>query len=147
MMSALRRAALILWAVPVVAQDAPTGDAANGAVLFARQCTTCHLIADADGQVLAGRAARTGPNLFGLAGRPVASIAGFAYGDSLELVGETGLIWDEAAFVAYAQDPTDWLRAVLADRRARSKMAFRVRSEAEARDLYAYLATFPAASE
>ena len=50
-------------------------------------------------------------------------------------------IWTEENFVAYVQDPTAWLRAALDDRRARGKMAFRVRDPQAAADIYAYLET------
>jgi len=63
------------------------------------------------------------------------------YGDSLKAAGETGAVWTEDAFVAYVQDPTGWLRATLQDGRARSKMAYRVRQENEAYDLFAFLAS------
>jgi cytochrome c len=43
------------------------------------------------------------------------------------------------------QDPTNWLRETLEDRRARGKMAYQVRAEEDAINLYAYLATFEAA--
>ena len=69
---------------------------------------------------------------------------GFRYGDSILAVAATEAVWDEAPFVAYVQDPTDWLRTTLGDARARSKMAFKVRSAEDAADIWAYLATFGA---
>lgn len=135
---------LALIAAPAFAQDAPTGDAANGETLFARQCVSCHLVANAEGEVLAGRSGKIGPNLFGLSGRAVASVEDFRYGESVLAAAELGLVWDEESFVAYVLDPTEWLRVKLDDRRARSKMSFKVRQESDAADLYAYLAGFAA---
>lgn len=123
---------------------AASGDAEAGERLFDRQCVACHLVADADGEVLAGRNARTGTNLFGLAGRQLGSVEGFRYGDSIVELGETGVAWTEETFVGYVQDPTAWLREQLDDNRARGKMAYRVRSEEDALNIYAFLATFGA---
>lgn len=117
------------------------GDPAAGEPLFARQCVSCHVVVDPAGETLAGRNARTGPNLYGVAGRVPGTQPDFAYGDSMEAYGQTGAVWTEEAFVAYVQDPTGFLRAALDDRRARGRMAYQVRDEAEAHDLWAYLAS------
>ncbi|MBR2574121.1 MAG: c-type cytochrome [Loktanella sp.] len=137
-------AALAILAAPAFAQDlAPTlGDAANGEEQFNRQCVACHIVADADGNVLAGRNSRTGPNQYGLVGRAIGSAEDFSYSDGLVALGEAGEVWNEENFVGYVQDPTGWLREKLEDRRARGKMAYQVRAEQDAYDLYAYLATF-----
>jgi len=138
-------AAAVLLAGPAFADGhAATGDAEAGEQQFNRQCVACHVVADADGEVLAGRNARTGPNLYGIAGRQLGAIEGFRYGDALVDLGEAGATWTEAGFAAYVQDPTSWLRAELDDDRARGKMAYRVRNEQDALDIYAFLATFGA---
>lgn len=123
---------------------ATIGDAAAGEEQFNRQCVACHVVQNAAGEVLAGRNAQVGPNLFGVAGRTMGSVEDFRYSDGLIALGEAGTPWTEAAFVGYVQDPTGWLRETLEDRRARGKMAYQVREEAQAYDLYAYLATFVA---
>jgi cytochrome c len=137
-------AAFAVLAAPVMAQDlAPTrGDAAAGEEQFNRQCVACHIVADADGNVLAGRNARTGPNQYGVVGEIIGSEEGFNYSDGLVALGEQGEIWNEENFVAYVQDPTGWIREKLDDRRARGRMAYQVRNEQDAYDLYAFLATF-----
>ncbi len=137
-------AALALAASVASAQEAPSGDAANGETLFGRQCVSCHSAINAEGEAVAGRGAKTGPNLFGLLGRVIGSMEDFRYGDSILAVAATEATWDEAAFVAYVQDPTDWLRTTLADPRARSKMAFKVRSAEDSADIWAYLSAFGA---
>jgi len=131
-----------LLAATVAAPAFAEGDAEAGATAFDRQCTSCHIVANAAGDVLAGRNAKTGPNLFGIATAPIGAVEGFRYGDSILAVNATGAVWSEEDFVAYVQDPTEWLRAKLEDPRARSKMSFKVRSEENARNIYAYLATF-----
>lgn len=136
-----------MMTTPAFAQDLdalmPTGDAAAGEAAFG-QCATCHIVANAAGETLAGRNARTGPNLYGKAGAVAGTNAEFAagrptYSKSMVEAGEAGLIWNEETFVAYVQDPTGFLREYLDDRRARGNMAFKVRDEAEALNLYAYI--------
>ena len=117
------------------------GDVAAGEEQFNRQCVACHVVRNEAGDILAGRNAKSGPNLYGLAGGPVGAQDGFRYGDSLLEAAEAGMVWDEESFVAYVQDPTDWLRTTLDDRRARSKMAYKVRDEQQAADIYAYIAS------
>ena len=119
------------------------GNADLGAEQFNRQCVACHVVQDpTTDEVLAGRNAKVGPNLYGVAGRTPGSVEGFAYGDAMVAYGETGAVWDEANFVAYVQDPTGFLRTALDDKRARGKMAYQVRDEGQAYDLFAFLATF-----
>ena len=108
-------AALSLFAAPAFADGhaSSQGDAASGEEQFNRQCVACHVVADADGNVLAGRNATVGPNLYGMAGRQIGSVEGFRYGDSIVEVGEAGNVWTEELFVGYVQDPTNWLRETL----------------------------------
>ncbi|MEO1639675.1 MAG: c-type cytochrome [Pseudomonadota bacterium] len=139
-------AALTVYSVPAFADGhaSTQGDAAAGEEQFARQCVACHVVADASGEVLAGRNARTGPNLYDVAGRMLGAQEGFNYSDGIMELGEGGTVWTEEAFVGYVQDPTGWLRETLDDRRARGRMAYQVRQEEQAYDLYAYLSTFGA---
>lgn len=125
-------------AAPAFAQ----GDAAAGEEQFNRQCVACHVVQDAGGNVLAGRNAKTGPNLYGLAGRAMGAVEGFRYSDALVDAGAAGNAWTDENFAGFVQDPTGWMRDLLDDGRARSKMAYRVRDEAQAYDIYAYLSTF-----
>jgi cytochrome c len=135
-------AVLALMSAPAFAQDIEAGQEQ-----FERQCVACHVIVNDAGETLAGRNAKTGPNLYGIVGRVVGSTPDFDYGDGLIAYGETGAVWEEENFVAYVQNPTDFLREVLEDRRARGKMAFQVRDAAQAADIYAYLAYLTPAAE
>lgn len=121
------------------------GDAANGEKDF-KQCQTCHSVVDDTGAVLAGKGAKVGPNLYGVFGRQAGSLEGFKYGDSIIAAGAAGLIWDEVNFIEYVQDPTKFLQAHLSDKKAKSKMAFKVKDETVAADLYAYLSQFSPAA-
>lgn len=134
-------AAAALCAAPAFAQDAmaPSGDPAAGEEAFNRQCVACHVVVDEEGNTIAGRNSRTGPNLYGVPGRQAGTVEDFRYGDSIVEAGEAGLTWDEESFVAYVQDPNGFLREYLDDNRARGRMAFQVRDPEDAADLYAYL--------
>lgn len=129
-------AMLAVLAAPAFAE----GDAAAGEEAFGRQCVSCHQIANGD-EIIAGRG-KVGPNLFNIAGNTVAGSDGFNYGSSLAAARDKGVIWSEETFVPYVQDPTGWLREVLDDKKARSKMSYKVRSEEDAEDIWAYLSTF-----
>lgn len=131
-----------LVTAPFMAQAEPTGDAAAGEQNF-RQCASCHGIVSPEGEVIQ-RLAPTGPNLWGVVGRQAGAYDGYArFSNAIVAAGaEHGLVWDEASFVAYVNDPSGFLREVTGDARARSNMAHRLRGSAE--DIYAFLAQFGA---
>jgi len=135
MKSLIAGAALVLLAAPAFAD----GDAAAGEDQFNRQCVTCHVIKDPDGNTIAGRNANTGPNLYGIVGEPPGAVEGFNFGNSIVEWGESGAVWDEENFVGYVMNPTGFLREVLDNNRARAKMAYQVRDEQQAHDIWAYL--------
>ena len=141
---ALAAAATVLSASIAYGQDL-TGDAAAGESVF-RQCAACHNAVNAEGDVLAGRPnMRTGPNLYGIAGRAVGSIEDFRYSPGLTAVNEMGVEWDEEAFAAYIVDPTGWIRETTGESGLRGAMAAqRMRGDTDAVDLYAYLASLSA---
>ncbi len=134
-------AAAALLPGAVFAQEV-SGDAAAGEQQFGRQCVACHVVANAAGEVLAGRNAQTGPNLFEIVGRQPGAMPDFDYSEAMTAYGETGVVWEEANLVSYLLDPTAHLREALGDDSARSKMAYKVREESQALDLVAYLASF-----
>jgi cytochrome c len=129
---------VIALVLAVAAAPAMAADVAKGEKDFGK-CKACHLIADGDEVVVKG--GKTGPNLFGVIGRPVGSVEGFNYGDGLTAANAAGLVWDEASLTEYVADPTAWLKKVTGDDSVRSKMTFRLKDGA---DVAAYLATFPA---
>lgn len=143
MKSVFAIAAATLVAGPVFADGNASGDAAAGEAVFAK-CAACHVVKNNAGETLAGKRAKTGPNLFNVSGRTAGTVEGFKYGKSTVAAGEAGLVWDEALFVTYVQDPTGFLRNFLDDKKARSKMSFKLRSEEDATNLYAFLAQFAA---
>ena len=126
-------------ATAAFAQDeGMAGDPTAGEEAF-RQCMTCHVIEDEEGNAIAGRNAMTGPNLYGVIGRQAGTVEDYRYSDAIVEAGEQGLVWDQESFVAYVQDPSGFLREFLDDSGARGKMAYRVRSEEDALDFHAYL--------
>ncbi|WP_284260543.1 c-type cytochrome [Roseicyclus amphidinii] len=136
---------MTLLSAPMALADAhaASGDAAAGEAAF-RQCVACHVVVNEAGDTLAGRNARTGPNLYGIAGAPIAHVEDFRYSPGLTALNEAGVVWTEENFVAYVQDPTGYIREASGDNSARGAMAFRVRSEEDAVNLYAYLVSLAA---
>ena len=128
-----------LTSVAVVAAFAAApafaGDPAAGERQW-RQCQACHMIVSPDGETIQ-RGQRTGPNLYGVAGREAGAVEDFRYSPSMAAAGEAGLVWTEENFIAYVENPTGFLREFLDDSSARGSMAFQLRSGAA--DLYAYL--------
>lgn len=129
----LTTAILGLLALPAYAE----GDAEAGKKTF-NKCKSCHMIADPAGEVIV-KGGKTGPNLFGIAGRTAGTYEGFKYGDSIVAAGEKGLAWDEATFAEYVQDPKAFLKSYLDDTSAKSKMTFKLKKGGE--DVYAYIAS------
>jgi cytochrome c len=119
----------------------PSGDAEAGENLFNRNCVACHVVRDEDDNVLAGRNGRTGPNLYRISGRASGSIEGFRYSSLAEAAHDAGLVWDEDNFAAYVPNATDFLSEFTGER-GRSTMTPQRVSEEEARDIYAFIASF-----
>jgi cytochrome c len=125
-------AALALFALPAHAADPAKGESEF------KKCKACHAILAPDGTEVQ-KGGKTGPNLWGVIGRPIAAVDGFGYGESMAAVGATGMVWDEASLAAYITDPTKWLKDTLGDSAAKSKMSFKLAKGAE--DVAAYLAS------
>jgi len=115
-------------ALPAQADSHLSEQAALGAAAF-RKCQTCHVVVDDEGNTIAGRNAKTGPNLYGVVGRGAGTVEGFRYGQAIVSAGEAGLVWDEEQLVQYLLDPRTFLQTYLDDKGARSKMTYRVRAD------------------
>ncbi|SDH33250.1 c-type cytochrome [Alloyangia pacifica] len=125
-------------AAMIAAGSAQAGDAEAGKKLFEQRCRACHMIQADDGTPIQ-KGGKTGPNLYEVIGRTAGSEEGYRYKDSVVEAGQKGLVWDEASFTAYVQDPSAFLKEYLGDGGARSGMTFKLRKGAE--DVYAYLAS------
>ncbi len=131
---------------PAFAESHNSGDATAGAALFFN-CQACHVVRDAEGNVLAGQNGKFGPNLFGVLGRTAGTLDGFKFGASIVDAGAAGLVWDKEQLANYLQDPKNFLRTYLDDPKARSLMVTRVREAEDALNLAAFLATFSQTTE
>ena len=140
-------AAATLFAVPAFADGHATGDAAEGEKVF-KKCKSCHMIVDGDNEIQKG--GKTGPNLYGIFGRTPGSVEGYKYGKSIVALGEAGTLadgWTEAEFVAYVADPKKYLAEKLDDKKAKSKMSFKLKDAEDATNLWAYLVSVGPAPE
>jgi len=120
-------------AVPAFAE----GDIAKGESAF-KKCKSCHSVTSDAGETIV-RGGRTGPNLWGIAGRTAGTFEGFKYGKDLAAAGEGGLVWSEESFVAYITDPKAFLKAETGNSKAKSKMSFKLKKGGQ--DIYAFLAS------
>jgi cytochrome c len=138
-------AAMTLLSAPMAMADAhaASGDAAAGEAAF-RQCIACHVVVNEAGDTLAGRNARTGPNLYGIAGEAWGTGDDFRWSPGMQALNEAEVLITEESFVAYVLDPTGYIREATGDNSLRGAMAFRVRSEEDAVNLYAYLVSLAA---
>lgn len=130
--------ALALASAPAFADSHEGGDAAEGEKVF-RQCIACHVVQNDAGELLAGRAGKTGPNLFGIVGRAAGSVDGFRYSEGMTMAGGKGLVWSEETLVPYLQDPTAFLREFTGDASVRGNMTLKLRKEEDAENVIAYL--------
>lgn len=116
--------------LPLLAQ----GDPEAGEKVFKR-CKTCH-------QVGEGAKNGAGPVLTNVVGNAAGSVDGYKYSNSLKAASEADLIWNERNLVSWLLGPSDFMKEVLDDGGAKSKMAFKLKKPEDAANVIAYLATF-----
>ena len=101
-------------------------DVAAGATAF-KKCAVCHDVGETAKN-------KIGPVLNGIDGRHSGSVAGYNYSDANK---NSDITWSEATFLEYIKDPPAKM--------AGTKMMFPgIKSETEAKDLWAYLKQFDA---
>mgnify|MGYP000271231904 CR=1 FL=1 len=132
----------ILAILPMFAGAALAGDAEKGEPDF-KLCKSCHAITATDGTVIQ-KGGKTGPNLYGIVGRPIASYEGFKYGASIAALGETGAVWTVELLETYVKDPKGFLKEQLGDGKAKTKMTFKWKKP---ENIIAYLASVAPAME
>lgn len=118
------------------------GDVANGEKLF-KKCKSCHMIANGDEVLFKG--GKTGPNLYGVIGRPLGAQDGFKYGSGLIALNEAGETWTEASLVAFIEDPKNFVKDATGDSGVKTKMTFKLKKEGA--DVAAFLATLGPVTE
>jgi cytochrome c len=116
----------LAMATAVLALSMPSafadGDATAGAVVF-KKCQVCHTNEAGKNKI--------GPSLFGVVGRPSASIAGFNYSDAMKAANK---IWDPATLNIWLTEP----KALVPG----TKMIFPgLKDEKDRQDVIAYLET------
>lgn len=124
-----------LCALALAAPAHADGDAAKGESDY-KKCKACHSITAPDGTDIQ-KGGKTGPNLYGVIGRAVASDPDFKYGDGILAVGAKGLVWDEAMVAEYVVNPTKWIDEQAGDDSLKSKMTYKLAKGGE--DIAAYL--------
>lgn len=129
--------ATLALSLPAVAQDL-SGDASKGEAEF-KKCKACHMIQDDSGTDIV-KGGKTGPNLYGVYGRPYASEEGFKYGEGLLELAEKNpdQVWNEEHLIAYVTDPTAYVKEHTGDPKAKSKMTFKLNKNQA--DIVAFLA-------
>lgn len=85
--------------------------------------------------------ASVGPALNNIVGNPVASIDGYKYSMSLKELAANGAVWSEAELDKWLIDQKKYVWAALDNKKAKSKMNFKLKKEDERADIIAYLAT------
>ncbi len=125
--------AILTFAAPAMAASHGAGDVTKGQKVF-KKCMSCHEIGE-------GAKSKVGPPLTGIIGRKAAAIEGYKYGKSIVAAGEAGLVWSEEELDEYLLSPKKYLRAKLGDKKAKSKMPFRLKKEQDRADVIAYLSS------
>lgn len=106
-----------------VAEALPSASTENGKDVF-KKCTACHTV-DKGGRALQG------PNLWGVVGRPKASVAGFNYSDPMK---NKGGDWSYESLAQFVHNPKSYVSG--------TKMVFAgLSSTQDVADLLAYLRT------
>lgn len=131
--------AAFVTATAFVTTPVLAGDAAKGEAVF-KKCMACHMVGE-------GAKNKVGPILTNIVGSKIASVEGYKYGKSIIALGETGAVWSEDELSEWLLDPKKYLRAKLDDKKAKSKMSFKLKKEDDRNDLIAYLATFSSKAE
>ena len=85
-------------------QGTASGNAEEGKRVADKNCVVCHSFEEG-GKVVFG------PNLFGIVGKPAASIEGFKYSDALK---NSGLVWTDTNLVGFVSDPEQFVKGTTA---------------------------------
>lgn len=121
-------AAFALGATTLSAAAEP--DIAKGEKSF-KKCAVCHSLEEGK--------RKAGPSLFKVIGRQAGIAPNWKYSKSYVEAGEKGLKWTPENLIPYLENPKDFLREYLGDKKARSKMVMRFKKQEERENVAAYL--------
>lgn len=113
---------------PAFAQE---GDPGEGQNIWQRNCRQCHIV-DAD-----RRSRPTGPNLYGVIGREIASREDYAsmgrgYSDAFLAKKEEGFVWTKEVLFEYLHNPREYIEG--------TNMVFAgLKDDQDVRDVIAYI--------
>lgn len=110
------------------------GDAAKGKKVFKVRCGSCHTITE-------GGKNLTGPNLFGVVGRQAGMTPKFKYSKSYAAAGKDGLTWTDEQIFDYLLNPKKFMRKVTDNKKAKSRMTFKLKKKTDRENVIAYLNT------
>ncbi len=103
------------------------GDVEKGAKVF-KKCVSCHMVGD-------GAQNRVGPQLNGIIGRAVASVADFSYSKGMTEYAKAQPNWSDEALASYLENPRKVVKG--------TRMSFAgLRKQSDRDDVIAYLKTF-----
>jgi cytochrome c len=122
----LRLVAPLAFLAIACGASAEPGDAARGERIF-QYCFSCHSVDPAE------KAKLQGPSLYGVVGRPAATIAGFDYSDAMKARAARGLVWNAETLDSFIADP----QALVPDTRMSAPP---LRDAQDRADLIAFLA-------
>jgi cytochrome c len=88
-------------AVIPIEQLLPKADPAKGEAIF-KKCQGCHTNVKGAGN-------KVGPNLYGVVGRPIASIADFSYSAGMKKFSTVGKVWDFDHIYAFLAGPKKYV--------------------------------------
>lgn len=95
-----------------------------------KKCRSCHEIGEA-------AKSKVGPNLNGLSGRPIASVANYKYSKGFHKAAETKLVWNQKSLNKFLTKPRAMIKG--------TKMGFSgIKKDAERENLIAWLLHFDA---
>ncbi len=134
--------ALVFSTLFLVPQGAALAqDAAAGETVF-KKCMTCHQVGEKAKNAV-------GPMQNGIVGRTAGTVEGYAYSPLNKAAGAAGLVWTEENIFNYLPDPQGFLIKFLKEAgkpelaKGSTKMAFKLPSEKERKDVIEYLKKFP----
>lgn len=107
------------------------GDAAEGEKVFKKRCVACHTLEEGKNRV--------GPSLYGTFGQQAGVVPKYKYSKSYVSAGENGLKWTAETLLEYLADPKKYMREFTGDKKAKSKMTFKLKKKEDREHVAAYL--------